>query len=339
MEYWKKQFIIALKIVLGISVVTILLVVFIHNKLTWHLIKNQLFYNMYYGLPLSIINGLFFDAIDRIVPWQKAAKVRAIAGIVGSIIVTMLSVLLLNLILWVWIWGNEYSVLFAEESRLYYIIALIITVVVTLIFHVYHFFIEVNKQTKLNAELQKKHLKTQLSALRAHIDPHFLFNSFNVLSGLIEENKEEAQEFLAGLSKIYRHIIERRQEEKTEVGEEINFAKRYLHLQSMRFEGSIEVEVKVPEEERAREIPSLTLQLLLENAIKHNKFDLKRPLTIDIYTEDGFLIIRNKKRDRKLSNTTKMGLKNIKERYHLLTDNKVKIADEADFFIVYLPLL
>ncbi|MBT8229114.1 MAG: histidine kinase, partial [Bacteroidia bacterium] len=189
-------------------------------------------------------------------------------------------------------------------------------------------------------QLRQEKLISELNALKAHVDPHFLFNSFNVLSGLIEEDKEKAQDFLTGLSKIYRYILESRNEDTSTVRDELSFAKSYLDLHLARFENSIEMLVDISDETLNRSLPSLTLQLLLENAIKHNAFDEEEPLRIKIYNQDKFLVIENNRKKRmNLAMGNGMGLKNIRDRYSLLSKEIVTVKDTSDKFSVQIPLL
>ena len=330
----------AITIVVVISIVTLFLHYFISGTVTWDSYKRNLFYNFYYGIPLSFFNGWFFDYLNKKIPWEQHPVRRAYAGIVGSIIVTMLSLITLNFILWSLIEGKEVSVLWIRENRSFYIIALFITVIITAILHAIGFFKEVQKEKNVNARLRQEKLATELSALRAHVDPHFLFNSFNVLSGLIDEDKEKAQDFLAGLSSIYRYILEQRNEDTSTVKDELGFAEQYLNLQKMRFEDSIKLTTQISPALLEKKIPSLTLQLLLENALKHNSFDEYAPLDIRITEEEGGLMVRNNKKERKnITIGNGLGLQNIRDRYALLTTEALVIKDTEQFFTVKLPLI
>ncbi len=334
-----KDLIIAFKLVLIISVVTVLVNIFVYNGFSWRMLERQIFYNAFYGFPLSLVNRYLFDYLDERWPWGKYTKERTIYGSLGSIIITMLCVLLLNLVLWVWIWGNDYSVLFAPKNRTFYIISLIITVVISATLHAYFFLKQLLVQKEANDKLEKENLKTELSVLRSQVDPHFLFNSFNVLSGLIDEDKENAQEFLSKLSSIYRYVLERRNEDTSTLKEELSFAEEYLRLQEMRFEDSIRLIPNIPSIYLEREIPSLTLQLLLENVVKHNSFSKDNPMEVHIGVEGDQLIVSNKISKRRSNTGSQMGLKNIEDRYLLLANKKIKVLDRDDQFMVKLPLL
>ena len=331
---------VAIILVIIICMVTVCIQIFIAGKLTWDILAEQILYNLYYGIPLSLINSKLFETLNRALPWDTQAKQRAIAGITGSIVITMLSLIALNLILWVFVNGNDLSVLWIRENRDFYIIALLITVLVSLSMHAIGFFYEVQQEKVVSQKLRKENLASELSALRAHIDPHFLFNSFNVLSGLIEEDKDKAQDFLTGLSKIYRYILEQRHEDTSTVEDELSFAKRYLDLQRTRFENSIFLKTDIDRVLLQKKIPSLSLQLLLENAIKHNAFDLQQPLSISITADVNNLIISNNRKARgHINGSNKMGLQNIKDRYKLMSSRDIKITAASDRFTVQLPLI
>lgn len=321
-----------------------LLTVFLQFFYTGRLIADDLgkaiLYNIYYGGPLCLVNGYFFEFLSRLVPWDTQPRKRAFLGVVGSIGVTMVTLIILNLILWVYIWGNEFSILWNLENRNFYVIALVITIIVSTTIHAIGFFKEVQKEKLISHKLRQEKLATELSALRSHVDPHFLFNSFNVLSGLIDENPDKAQEFLAGLSKIYRYILEQRNDDTSTVEDELAFAEKYIDLQQMRFENSIAVDTEISKSTLAKKIPSLSLQLLLENAIKHNGFSDENPLRIKISEGDNALIIKNNIQRRKnIMDSSGMGLQNINDRYSLLTKKQIEIMSEDDLFTVKLPLI
>ncbi len=335
-----KELWLAIKIVLAISVFSLLYYFISTGSLDWKLVKDQLFYNCYYGLPLCFVNGWFLAALDRYVKWESRPVHRLWVGIIGCIIVTTVTLVILNYILWVLIKGNDISVLYAHGNRQFYAIALFITVIVSAVLHASSFYNEVQKQKKMNQRLREEKMLSELNALRAHLDPHFLFNSFNVLSGLIDENKTHAQDFLSGLSGIYRYILDSREEELRNISDELRFAKKYLDLHLARFEKSISLDVDIPENYLEKQVPSLSLQLLLENAIKHNAFDEESPLKITIKIEDEMLVVENNKKSRTtLYENGGLGLRNIQDRYLLLGKRKMTIRDTMESFTVNLPIL
>jgi len=335
-----KELRVAIILVVIIFIVTVCIQFFISGSLTWSVIIEQVGYNIYYGIPLCLINSRLFDTLNRMLPWDTRPKHRALAGIIGSISITMLSLVILNFILWTLIMGNDMSVLWLERNRGFYVIGLLITVLISLAMHAIGFFYEIQREKVVTQKLRQENLASELNALRAHIDPHFLFNSFNVLSGLIDEDKEKAQNFLSGLSKIYRYILEQRNENTSTIRDELDFATKYLDLQRTRFENSIILKTDIDPESQQKKVPSLSLQLLLENAIKHNGFDAKNPLTVEISTDENHLTISNNCKYRSHVNASnKMGLQNIKDRYKLMSDKEIEIRAEENTFTVQLPLI
>ena len=339
MKYLFGNFITGLKIVAILCGVSMLYLLFI-GELSLDPIKRQILYNLFYGLPLSMVNGVFFDKMDDWMSWEVNPRRRAWAGVIGSILLTMITIFLCNYIMWVVIWGNDTDVLFSDRNRVFYIIAFIITVIISAILHSVKFFDWAQNEKIINEKLRKEKAEMELSALKAHVDPHFLFNSFNTLSGLIDEDPKKAQKMLGELSGIYRHILETKDDDTNTIQSELNFAKKYLGLQQTRFEDSIQLEVNVDPATMEKKLPSLSLQLLLENAIKHNAFDEDAPLKIRIFNQDENLVVENNKKKRKtLAESSGMGLQNIRDRYKLLTKQDFVIDETTDLFIVKLPVI
>jgi hypothetical protein len=180
----------------------------------------------------------------------------------------------------------------------------------------------------------------RFDALKNQLDPHFLFNSLNVLTSLIEEDPDQAQKFTTSLSKVYRYVLEQKNKDLVTVDEELNFARTYVRLLKMRFEDSIVFEI--PEsctQPEARIVP-LSLQLLLENAVKHNVVTASRPLHIKVFEEGGMLVVSNNLQEKQVvKKSSGVGLQNIKQRYNILTDREVVIQKSDAEFRVSLPIL
>ena len=162
----------------------------------------------------------------------------------------------------------------------------------------------------------------KFETLKNQIDPHFLFNSLNVLSSLIEENPENAQRFTTSLSKVYRYVLEQKDKDLVSIEEELTFAKTYMNLLQMRFENSLTYEVIIDTIQPEAKVVPLSLQLLLENAVKHNVISEQKPLHIKIYIEKDALVIQN-----------------IVSRYDIITDRIVTIEQNENTFTVKLPIL
>ena len=198
-------------------------------------------------------------------------------------------------------------------------------------------------ETKQNEllRLQKENLISQYEALKTQVNPHFLFNTFNTLISLIETEQDLAIEFVQQLSNVYRYVLQTRNKELVRVKEEIDFIEAYLFLLKRRYAENIVVTINIKEPAFTYYLPPLCLQLLVENAIKHNIISVRKPLYIDIYnTEDNYIVIRNNlQKKTSIEYSAGIGLPNITERYRHFTKIPVNIEENHYHFIVSLPLL
>ena len=198
------------------------------------------------------------------------------------------------------------------------------------------------QQLQLRAErLEKEAVQAQFDALKNQVSPHFLFNSLSILSSLVEVDPKLSIQFINRLSKAYRYILEQRENERVSLRTELDFLAAYTFLLTIRFEGKLFVPIDVPEADRDRfMVAPLTLQLLLENAVKHNQLSEETPLIVTITLTGEVLRVSNPIRLRPVAeNSTGMGLQNIVNRYALLTERPVEIGEQNDEFVVTIPLL
>jgi sensor histidine kinase YesM len=189
---------------------------------------------------------------------------------------------------------------------------------------------------KLRAEM----LASQYQSLKDQLNPHFLFNSLNVLSNMVYEDADRSAEFILKLSKIYRYVLEVQQEELVSLEKELDFARNYLELQKIRFEENLVFSINITAC-TGFYLPPLSLQLLLENAIKHNEASQDNPLFIRIDFKQDELWISNtyQPKSNQSEPSTGIGLANIKKRYDILSDSQINVTQTADEFLVRLPLL
>ena len=188
--------------------------------------------------------------------------------------------------------------------------------------------------------LKRESLNAQLEALRTQVNPHFLFNNLNTLVSLIPENPVHAINFVKELSKLYRHILEVKDTESILLKEELDVLKAYAFLLQTRFGANLTVNINVPDEKLSKRIVPLSLQLLMENAIKHNIVSAGKPLHINISAENGSLVVDNNLQMKKqVSESTGIGLDNIRNRYKLISDKQVKVSETGTHFTVSIPLI
>jgi len=202
------------------------------------------------------------------------------------------------------------------------------------------FYIQLQKAIVEKAELERQNIESQLEGLRNQVNPHFLFNSLNTLAYLIPEDPDKALRFLQKLSHVYRYVLESRDARIIPLKQELDFLDAYIYLLKERFGDNLLVEIQCHEKEHAVAIVPLSLQMLFENAIKHNIISVEKPLTITVFCENDHLIVRNNlQKKNQVMDSTGVGINNIRNRYAILTDQPVQIIPSQHFFTVALPVL
>ena len=246
------------------------------------------------------------------------------------------------------VWNTNYtSVPFFIKTKFYkkwWFSGIIILLIFSGLYFFYHFKMNKQKQislleTKAHA-LGKEKSKIQYENIKQQLNPHFLFNSLTALSSLIRVDQKLAIEFLSGMSKIYRYILQSKDEELIEIKEEIKFIQTFIQLQKTSFEEGLLVNIHVEESVMHKKIVPVTLQNLIENSIKHNIINEKRPLTIEIFAEKDYLIIRNNLQKKKfVESSNKQGLDNLVSLYHYLSEKPLLIDETTQFYTVKIPLI
>lgn len=189
-------------------------------------------------------------------------------------------------------------------------------------------------------KLREQNLLFQNETLKSQVNPHFLFNSLNTLSSLVNSEVEIAGQFIAKLSVIYRYILDNSSKVKVPLKEEIDFINDYYYLHQIRNKGKIILDVELAAQDFAFEILPVSLQLLIENAIKHNMATLDKPLKIQIYIEGQYIVVKNN--IQKMATqvvSTKIGLKNLNERTKLVTGNEIFVGEVDGYYLVKVPLI
>lgn len=210
---------------------------------------------------------------------------------------------------------------------------------VSVTFYVFSF-VQQYQANKLKEQKERVvRISTEHESLKSQIGPHFLFNSLNVLNGLISENQDKAQEFVSELSSVYRYVLEQDDKSLVSLQEEVDFGRIYMNLVQKRFEDGLEFEI-IGEIRKDYQIVPLSLQILLENCIKHNRISSEEILKVKVYINDDYLLIKNNLQlKNQLYKSTGKGLNNIIERYKSFTRKKVEVQQTENEFIVKLPLL
>lgn len=214
------------------------------------------------------------------------------------------------------------------------------TMLVCAIYESVYFVSELRKSVEEKELLKRESLQAQLYALKTQVNPHFLFNNLNTLSAVIPDNPGAAIDFVQQLSKVYRHILEVRDEQSIALKEELEVLEAYAFLLKTRFGENLNISIRVADELLQQRVVPLSLQILMENAIKHNIVSSAKPLRIDIYAGNEHLVVSNTlQKKNQLVESTGIGLDNIRNRYRLLGNKKVEVEEGPESFTVRIPLI
>lgn len=244
-------------------------------------------------------------------------------------------------LLWCWAWyylaGLPVDWPTVKDTTLFNVIAVIF------ITHVYEtaFLIKDRETDMLRlANEERSRALAELEALKNQVDPHFMFNSLNTLSHLVHTDRQLAQEFIEKLADVYRYILQSKEKDLVQLVEEVQFLNNYFDLLRLRFGEAIQLNVEC-REERLQFLPPISLQLLLENAVKHNGFDEHTPLQIRVSCYQDHLLFVNNKRAKRGAEVVSngIGLKNLDNRFQLLLQKSIEIREKVDEFLVKLPLV
>ncbi|WP_341221225.1 2TM domain-containing protein [Polaribacter atrinae] len=296
-----------------------------------------------YSFTLGLGNGIINEYLNTKWDWVKETNKRVWSGIIATVIYTVIAVLIIHYIQYILLFGNSVENFFKGYLVWVHLFAIIFSLGVAAFLHAKGFMVNWKSAMTQESTQQQIVAKTETAkfeSLKNQLDPHFLFNSLNVLTSLIGENPAQAEKFTTKLSKVYRYVLEQRNKDLVPIDEELKFAKTYMQLLEMRFEDAVKFNIPDSISTNELKIVPLSLQLLLENAVKHNVVSSSKPLTISIYEEDGYLIIENNVNPKEaIGKSTKVGLQNIADRYGLITQKGVKIENNNKIFKVSLPLL
>jgi hypothetical protein len=296
-----------------------------------------------WGLLIAFLNTFFiWEGLRKIMhiliikyPNFEQTKQRLIIQTIASLFYTFLITFSLDLLCRV---ISPHSA--KPNIWIGFAIGLVPTIIVTLIYESVFFFQSWKAGIQKAEALARANVQSQLESLKSQLDPHFLFNSLNTLSFLIDETNQEAQKYLEKLADVYRYVLISKQKDVVTLQEEMDFVDAYMYLNKVRFRENIQLEKHIAPEILQKKIAPLSLQMLIENAIKHNIISKDKPLTIDIFADDHTLAVQNNLQEKKtFYKSTKVGLENIKNRYALLSKKDIFIEKNQDFFRVEIPLL
>ncbi|MEM6540203.1 MAG: histidine kinase, partial [Bacteroidota bacterium] len=221
-----------------------------------------------------------------------------------------------------------------------FVMALLIGVFTLTILEI-HFQVRASNEKEIeNEQLNRENLSLKYIQLKNQINPHFLFNSLSILSALVKSNQDNAQLFIQNLSEIYRYVLFQDQKDLVPLKQELEFITSFIEILRFRYDEGLQVTIDIKEAALSKGIIPMTLQLLIENAVKHNIVDENSPLVIDIKSEGNNLIICNNLNKKiVISKGSKIGLNMIRKRYKIVNSSEIMVTNESDRFVVKIPLI
>ncbi|MBC7902124.1 MAG: histidine kinase [Gemmatimonadaceae bacterium] len=234
--------------------------------------------------------------------------------------------------------GYQFNV---GNFKLSLLVSLALTLVATTMWEAEYIFGQWKKSLAEKETMQQLAIQHEFETLKSQVNPHFLFNCFNTLSSLISEDAKQAEKFLNELSKVYRYLLRNNEDGLTTVKSEIQFIRSYFQLLKTRHGNAIDFNIEIDKRYDNYLLPSLSLQLLVENAVKHNVLSKNFPLTIEIFTAAGNKLVVNNNLQRRSQKppSNKVGLENIQAKYDLLRQSGFQVLEDSKNFTVVLPLL
>jgi hypothetical protein len=295
------------------------------------------------GLATAVFwlgNGYISDLGDRWLPWTEAPLKRLFIGIFLTVAYTSVAYVF---VAWMWSFGDfgwDLPALVRNLQMRMFVPTMVITFIISLFLHGRSFLLNW-KRTLVEAEqLKKEHISARYETLKSQVNPHFLFNSLNVLTSLVHRDPDLAEKFIRQLSNVYRYILDSRDQETVSLEAELQTLRDYLFLMEIRFGPALQASISIPPGTNGSIAP-LTLQMLVENALKHNEVSKAHPLQIDVYLEDReYVVVRNNLQKKGiLPESTSLGLANIRARYRIMAGKEVWVSASDGFFTVKVPLL
>jgi LytS/YehU family sensor histidine kinase len=278
-------------------------------------------------------NAYTSEWVSTKISWTAEPLKRFWVGMLVMVVYTVSAVYGLILI-----FRYAFDVNLGDASGMIYS-SLIVTFLISSFMHA-RGFLQNLKQATIDAEIAKKEsIRAQYEALKNQVNPHFLFNSLNALTNLVYTDQDKAALFIKKMAEVYRYVLDTRDKELVDVNEELNFAESFIYLQQIRFGENLKVDYQI--DSKTGKVAPLAVQMLIENAIKHNEISAEHPLTITLLLKNDFISVVNSVRlkNNPLDQNSGVGLENIRKRYEFLTHIPVEIKKESGRFEVKIPIL
>lgn len=284
-------------------------------------------------LVLWLGNAYLSEFLNRFISWHQQPVKRLLVGLLAMVVYTLGAVFTIIMLF------QAAGFTLGDRQGNTFVSTTVITLIITM-FMTGRAFLLNWRQSAVDAEkLKRESVKAQFESLRNQVNPHFLFNSLNALTNLVHQDPDQAVKFIKQLSEVYRYVLDTREKELVPLAEEMKFLDSYFFLQKIRFGDKLKLQNSV--QDIAGNVAPLALQMLVENAIKHNVISDEQPLTIKIHVHNGSVVVENNLQRKSVIQepSSGVGLENIKKRYQFLSDKPVMIKDGSVSFAVALPLI
>jgi len=270
--------------------------------------------------------------------WENNPTGRLILGVIAHVLYTFLASFTVDQVVG-FIYRGRFRVVNLSEAFSQNFTAIIVALVISLFMMARAFLFNWRELAIQNEKLKTESMASRFASLKAQVNPHFLFNSLNVLSGLVYQDADLSARFIKKLAEVYRYVLDQQEQELVPISEELEFVEAIVFLQQIRFGENLKVEVNIPADS-AYLIPPLALQMLIENAIKHNVISAASPLKIEMELTDDYFVISNTLQPKTvMGESLGLGLENIRKRYGFLTNKSVHVIKDDGKFVVKLPTI
>ncbi|MBL7778968.1 MAG: histidine kinase [Chitinophagales bacterium] len=331
----KQETKIALGILAGIFLVfnSVKIFVFPNESLRWHIGTSL------GGIVMLGIIGLIVRAVDIWLDKKFPFERNPFWRIALQFIITLLAVVAVRLASFPLVQNEFGKVPSRELIAAGFAINVFMTLSLVLSIFGYHFFRKWRQESIVAAELEKEKAQVQYDNLKNQLNPHFLFNALSSLNSLIFENPQLASDFLQQLSKVYRYLLDNKEKNAVTLQTEIEFVSHYIQLLKTRFGDGLQIHLQIDDSIKEKTIVPVTLQILIENAVKHNTTSKDSPLVVRVFKQTNFLCVENnlqKKNAIEISN--RHGLQNLKNLYAFINESPIEVIESSHSFIVKVPL-
>lgn len=288
------------------------------------------------SLLLWLGNRFLTRSLDRVLPWSRWGNIRFFAQLGLALVYMLLLITATYYAIKTPLTGNPPT---PQQIIVATAWGCMIFVPIFSIYFSLHFLRHWRKSELEVEKFHKETMRSQLDSLKNHLDPHFLFNNLNILASLIEKDQRKSKEFIQKFAEVYRSLLRSRADDLIPLYDEMAFIQSYIYLIKMRFEENIVFDLNLSKNSQGKMLPPLTLQMLVENAIKHNIVTETNPLTIEISSDEETLTVSNNVTRTGASESAGTGLENIRQRYRHFTERSVDVIESDGKFIVRIPLL